>query len=284
MIEIYLLEQLDAFYKNGSLSKAAEELHISQPALTRSMKRIEQEFGVALFVRDQRKLTLNGAGLKACEYARRILAEEKEMERDVIEEDRKQRIITIGSCSTMASNRLLPMVQQSFPDKSILSEFYEEDTLINRIKNHLAQIVILPERPKDSSLYAQHFIDEQIYISIPNQHPLAKKKVLHSEDLKGLSILAFHIPFWMNRFHKVLPDTFLMVQTDMDVMDELVESKDLLVFNSDQMLKDGYIPEGRVSLPVEEDYARTFFYVCCLQSEKEIYGNLLNSVRAKALR
>ena len=37
MIEIYLLEQLEAFARCGTLSAAAEELHLSQPALTRSM-------------------------------------------------------------------------------------------------------------------------------------------------------------------------------------------------------------------------------------------------------
>ena len=38
MIELYLLEQLDAFARNGTLIRASEELHISQPALSRSMK------------------------------------------------------------------------------------------------------------------------------------------------------------------------------------------------------------------------------------------------------
>ena len=42
MIEIYLLEQLEAFARCGTLSAAAEELHLSQPALTRSMKKLEQ--------------------------------------------------------------------------------------------------------------------------------------------------------------------------------------------------------------------------------------------------
>ncbi|MCM1155375.1 MAG: LysR family transcriptional regulator [Roseburia sp.] len=49
MIEILQLEHLVAFAEYGTLSKAAEELHISQPTLTRSMKKIEEEFRAPLF-------------------------------------------------------------------------------------------------------------------------------------------------------------------------------------------------------------------------------------------
>ena len=52
MIEYYLLEQFVAFAKCGTLLKAAEELHISQPSLSRSMWKIEAEFGVPLFHRE----------------------------------------------------------------------------------------------------------------------------------------------------------------------------------------------------------------------------------------
>ncbi len=50
MLNLCELEQLCAFARYGTLSKAAEELHISQPTLTRSMQHLEEEFGVALFV------------------------------------------------------------------------------------------------------------------------------------------------------------------------------------------------------------------------------------------
>ena len=47
MIEIHLLEQLAAFADSGTLSEAAERLHTSQPALTRSMKKLESDLGVS---------------------------------------------------------------------------------------------------------------------------------------------------------------------------------------------------------------------------------------------
>lgn len=48
MMELYLLEQLIAFSRQGTLSGAAEELHISQPALSQSMKKLEESLGLTV--------------------------------------------------------------------------------------------------------------------------------------------------------------------------------------------------------------------------------------------
>ena len=56
MLDIFLLEQLDAFARNGTLSRAAEELHITQPALSRNMKKLEEALGVSLFTRESSRV------------------------------------------------------------------------------------------------------------------------------------------------------------------------------------------------------------------------------------
>ena len=69
MIEIYLLEQLDAFARHGTLSAAAQALHTSQPSMTRAMQKLEDELGVALFIRSKNHLALNETGRRAAQYA-----------------------------------------------------------------------------------------------------------------------------------------------------------------------------------------------------------------------
>ena len=59
MIEIHLFEQLVAFADCGTLSAAAEQLHISQPALSRSMQRLEDELEIKIFDRHKSRLSLN---------------------------------------------------------------------------------------------------------------------------------------------------------------------------------------------------------------------------------
>ncbi len=62
MIETYLLEALVAFKDCQTLSAASEKLHISQPALSRSMQKLEEILGVSLFERAKNRLSLNSTG------------------------------------------------------------------------------------------------------------------------------------------------------------------------------------------------------------------------------
>lgn len=62
MPEIYQLRQLAAFAEYGTLSEAAEKLYLSQPALSRNMRKLEEDIGVPLFIRSKNKLELNENG------------------------------------------------------------------------------------------------------------------------------------------------------------------------------------------------------------------------------
>ena len=73
MLEMSMLAQLVAFADCGTLSAAAEKLHTSQPAVTRTMKKLEEELGLSLFARSKNHLALNEVGELAVRHARRIL-------------------------------------------------------------------------------------------------------------------------------------------------------------------------------------------------------------------
>ena len=97
MIEIHLLEQLAAFEEYKTLSKAAEKLLVSQPALSRSMHKLEDRMGVPLFDRQKNKISLNKNGELAAEYAKQILNKEKEMLERVRSLEYSNHTITYGS-------------------------------------------------------------------------------------------------------------------------------------------------------------------------------------------
>ena len=78
MIETNLLAQFVAFAKAGTLTRAAQDLHTSQPALTRSMKKLEEELEVPLFVRHKNHLELTQTGRYAVYYAQRVLQENQD--------------------------------------------------------------------------------------------------------------------------------------------------------------------------------------------------------------
>lgn len=285
MIEIYLLEQLVSFAKNGTLLKAADELHISQPALSRSMKKIEIEFGVSLFDRENSKIKLNETGIIAAEYAERVLASDKELIERVVSFDRSLRTIHIGACTPFPVNELIPILQDNYIGKTISSDIAEDNILLTDLKNHLYQLVILHEKPDDKTLFTQRYLDEQLYISISNDHPLAKQDAVSFHDLMGIRILVSGgVGFWMNVCKEKLSPSDLLVQSNMDALSELVEASSLPIFNSDQMLMRGYNIPGRVSIPISDEEAHATYYIACLASEKNKYNSIFSAVRSTLLR
>lgn len=285
MIEMHLLEQLEAFARTGTLSAAAKELHITQPALTRSMKKIEEETGLVLFNREGRKISLNDGGMIAARYASRILEQEREMERELSLWDRSQRTVSVGSCAPLPLARIMPDLQLQFPDKSIITEICDSDeTLIQHLKDGDMQVVILHERPQTSGLFCQQYLHENICIFVRKDHPLAKKKDVTLKELSAYNILCSrHIGFWLPLCQKELPDN-LLIQDSIDAMDELAESSSTPMFNSDAMLKDGYDTTGRAAVPITDECMHAVYYVTCLESRKDSMPVLFNHVRGEALK
>ena len=285
MIEMHLLEQLEAFARNGTLSKAAEDLHITQPALTRSMKKIEEETGLVLFDREGRKISLNDGGMIAARYAVRILEEEKEMERELYRWDKSQRTVSIGSCAPLPLAGIMPALQAQFPDKTLITDIMDSDKkLTDHLKSGDMQVVILHERPQITGIFTQQYIHENICVFVRKDHPLAKKKSVTLKELSDYSILINrHIGFWLPLSLKVLPDN-LLIQDSIDALDELAESSSTPMFNSDAMIRDGYESDSRIPVPIQDECMHTTYYVACSENRKGSLSLLFNSVRSEALK
>ena len=96
-MELEQMRQLDAIARRGTISAAAEELHLSQPALSRSIKRLERELDQELFDRTHNSATLNDAGHLAVDHARNLLRDERMMLDAFADLARRQRTLLVGT-------------------------------------------------------------------------------------------------------------------------------------------------------------------------------------------
>ncbi len=286
LIETYLLEQFESVARRGTLLKASEELHISQPSLSRSMKKLEDELGVSLFIRENSMISLNETGKLAADYARRALEANQEMIDRVTAFDRSLRTVSIGSCSPFPINELVPILQEQLPGKTLSTELVNsDDRLLSGLRSHLFQMVVLHHCPEDKDLFCQRYLDEQLYISLTEDHPLARQESVTFEELKGLRILmTTHVGFWMDITLSKLNASDLLIQNSMDALGELIDASSLPFFNSDQMLKAGYQPPDRIALPISDPEAHATYWIACLASEQQKYRAVFSAVRSSILR
>lgn len=275
----FLLEQLVAFAKYGTLSRAAEELHMTQPALSRSMKKIEEEFGIPLFDRDKSKIVLNETGKVAVKYAERVLEADREMIERMIAFERSRRTIAFGACASLPANELMPFFQKYFKGMAITSEITGDDRLIWGLRNRTYQMAVLHERPEAEDIFCRPCMTERLSVTLPADHPLASGETVSFRDLDGISILAHGgAGFWIELCKENLKGAKLLIQDSMDDLSELVDASSLPVFNSDRAVKPRDVSGGRVIIPIADKAAQVTYYFACLNSEKERYSAVFNSV------
>ena len=284
MIEIYLLEQLAAFAQYGTLSKAAEELHISQPALSRSMKKLEEDLGVKLFVRESKKISLNETGQLAAALAQSQVNQNKEMVSRVIAFDRSLHSIRIGACAPQPMTDLMPILQDHFGDMTISSELVYGEKLLIGMQNGTYQIAIVRAPIENSGLFFQRYTTEHLYIVVPESHRLAEKESVKFSDLAGEKFLLYqHIGFWKSVCEDYMADTIFLIQPDRETFFDLVMNTDYPAFSSDVILKASGTPNGRIAIPIDEEKARYTFYIACRNEDKRKYAAFFNSVRSEII-
>ncbi|MBQ9673139.1 MAG: LysR family transcriptional regulator [Ruminococcus sp.] len=279
MIEIYLLEQLVAFAKYGTLSKAADKLHISQPALSRSMQKLETELGVNLFVRKNKKIALNETGDLAARLAQANINQNREMVIRIRAFDKSLHSINVGSCAPFPMTQLMPILQKHFGEMTISTELIYGKQLINGLKNGIYKICILNEPSEDSEIFCQSYIDEHLYISVPENHRLAKKQSVKFNDLDGEKFLLFqHIGFWKSVCEEYMKNTDFLVQVDRDSLLELIEGTNFPAFSSDGILATEQTLSERIYIPINEANAHYTYYIACLNKDKKKFSSFFNEI------
>lgn len=266
-MELFDLEQLVAFKKFGTLSRAAQELHLAQPTLTKTMKRLEDEFKVDLFIRTKNKLTFNENGELAAAQAERILNDTSNMINMVRALDRSRHTITIGTGSMVPAARLVKKLGELYPDMTIASKQKPLDELMDGLLDNTYQYIILPYIPENAdNLHVEKFMEEHLYFNLPKNHPLSNRKELSLSDINGQNMIVMpHTGFWEDVIAEKMPDSRFLVQTDKYSFEDLLEASILPSFTSDQVMKDYVQPESRIPIPISDPEVNLVFYVISKQ-------------------
>lgn len=285
MIEIHLLEQLAAFAQTGTLSAAAQKLHTSQPALTRSMKKLEDELGVALFIRGKNHIELNETGKVASEYAVRVLKEDEYFEERVIAFDRSLHTLSIGYCAPVPQRILTPIINSVFDGMTISADMEDDRDFLKKLESRTYQLAVVHEKPADEDkFYFKKCGHEDLYISLRPSDPLTFYPMIHLSDLDGKSILLLtRIGFWHRTAHAKTPNTHYLLQIDEESFNELARESDFPCFSSSFYLKRGQSLQGRINVALSDPECHTDYYLVCLRSEQKRFRKLFENIRGTTI-
>ncbi|MDX1920641.1 MAG: LysR family transcriptional regulator [Candidatus Caenarcaniphilales bacterium] len=181
-IELKQLEYFLAVANNLSFTKAAEEIHVAQPAISQQIKYLEFVLGVPLFNRDNKKVSLTEAGELFRKSAIKVL-ESVDKAVEVIEELRglERGTVSIAMSSTVATILMADLIHEfraQFPDIKVRASEAVTSDSIQKLQNgdlDLA-IVTLPIQ-EDSSTNVETLFDEDLEAIVSNNHPLAQSDI-----------------------------------------------------------------------------------------------------------
>lgn len=281
-MELEQLRQLDAIDRYGTMSAAAEHLHITQPSLSRSMKRLEADLGQVLFDRTGNSAMINDAGRLALEHARAILAEERRM-RDAFDElARRQRTLKVASVAPAPTWRLTALVVERFPgiilEPDLVAPRRAEGALINREADF--SITLRPLQLP--GMMSVPLMTEDLSVLVPRENPLSTKSNVSFLDLDGEEFLLYEqIGFWMDVVKERLPHAQFIVQKDRTVFAQLVQSTGLLCFTTDAP-ENASITDERIGVTiVDADAHATFFLNARTDAGKQV-AQIVEWVREQA--
>lgn len=257
-------EQLHQFLcvaQLGTVSAASEQLHISQPALSRSLARLEQELGIQLFDRNGRAISLNQAGATALEYVRSILHEERLMRIALNDLAHRATALHVGTVAPAPLWRLTALAVERFPEQLLSSHSTKQEDVERGVMDQLFDLGISYKPITYPAMRCCHLMDEHLSVSIPNSHPLAKKTSLSISELDGETFLLYeNIGFWRDLVDKALPHSTLIIQEDYSVFQQLTQTSSALCFVTDAAYLSREI-ERRTIVPLTEKEACAHFYL-----------------------
>ena len=193
-MELRLLRYFLTVAKEQSFTKAAEQLHITQPTLSRQMAAFEEELGVTLFIRSGKKISLTEEGILLKRRALEILnLEEKTLEELKGKEDVVEGNITIG-CGEFAAVETLAEICKTYKEKyplvQIVLHTATADAVYEMINKGIVDIALFMEPVDTEGMDYIRITDcDHWCVGMRPDDPLAEKEFIKKEDLIGKPLI-----------------------------------------------------------------------------------------------
>ncbi len=261
MLSYEEIQYFVSFAKNNTLSGVAEQYHISQPTLTRVMKKVEADFGIPLFDRTKNSIKLNRNGRFAADEMTLLLKQTDDLFLRVRAYDRANHTISIGSGAAVQLPDLVRRISEAHPELAISMELKKPPELLDGLDRDIYQLIVLPFVPDHPEYISEKIGEEHLMFLLPKNHHYAMRKSLTMAEMNGENMLLFsEIGFWADIVKCKMPDSRFLVQSERYSFEELVANSILPCFTSD-LIKPGAVAKNRVAIPIDDAEVNVTYYL-----------------------
>jgi LysR family hydrogen peroxide-inducible transcriptional activator len=185
------LEQLRHFLKvaeRGNFTRAAEEIGLSQPALSRSIARLEEELGQPVLERRTRQTVLTDAGTALARTAKRVLAMLDDVKAEIADDGQTGRV-RVGAIPTIAPFFLPGLIRAFRADHALASVVVQEDTtekLVAKLHDGEIDLAVMARPLTERYLSVEDLFDEELLLVMSAESALTDKAAITLEEIEPL--------------------------------------------------------------------------------------------------
>lgn len=180
------LKIFEAVARHLSFTRASEELHLTQPAVSMQIKQLEEHVGLPLFEQIRKRIYLTDAGREVYHYCHTISDQLAELEM-VLDEmkglTRGRLTVAVASTANYFAPRLIAAFCKRYNGVSVRLEVTNRQALLNLLAENAMDVVIMGQ-PPDPELAAVPFMDNPLVVIAPPEHPLAGESQIPLERLR----------------------------------------------------------------------------------------------------
>jgi aminoethylphosphonate catabolism LysR family transcriptional regulator len=262
--------QLRAFHavaETGGVTRAAERLGVSQPAVTVQIRSLEETYGVELFHRINRRLILTALGEELLEIARRSFVAMDEAEALLAESgelDRGQ--ITVGADGPYHVIAHLAAFREKFPGVTVRLAIGNSDDMLESLLAFRTDVAVLARFVDDPRLMFRRVARHRLVVFVPRTHAWGRRRGVKLADLDGVDmILREHGSTTRRVFEAALeergvrPHVVMEIESREAVREAVAAGLGVGVVNEAEFGQD----ERLVALPLRDGDITTSEYVVC---------------------
>ena len=167
---------LEAVARNSSFTRAAEELHLTQPAVSTQIKQLEEEVGMPLFEHMGKKIFLTAAGREMYAFSRTIAQQFTDI-RTALDEMKGIRRGHLNIAVTSTAKYFAPYLLAAFCKQhagiTVNLNVTNREAILRQLADNIPDMAIMGTPPQGGTLAADSFISNPLVVIAPPDHPLA---------------------------------------------------------------------------------------------------------------
>lgn len=272
-MDLTSLEYFKSIAECGSLTKAAQQFHISQPAMSAMLKKLEDELGAELFDRAPNRIYLNKTGEIALIHVNAILRNVEQMKADILSTARQNLTLSIAFCDPGVRWFSVPRFSVAHPEVQLKDDLYEGGNAGELLSERVYDLIVTPYRIQDTHIQSVPFLRDQVYLSIPENSDLAQRNAVSLREIPAQALLYPQIGgYFLTQMEKIITEEHLpitLVKNNYNVTQYLIRTTNFLATVSTLSMDLRNDGAHRTVLPLTDQGLQVRYYISCLKSNQE---------------